>query len=1773
MKKRMLALLLTLCMVVSLLPAQMVAAEAVENLVLGQKVAVASGTSYFFTPEESGTYTLCTQMCNQIYAKRDGKYIDHGEWYRGEEGDRYYGAVWEMEAGVTYQIVLDPAEGCTMTMYKETAPTAISCNNVSISGYVGRGDGGQITYEPVYANPTRETPTYTVADPSIASCGGDMDDYHIEFLEAGKTTVTVSIGGATTQIQVESRAYEQLEVGKKLTTTAPTDKCVFQYFTAPETATYIFDIDAAMATVWDDNDDELDFWDDGSIRKFDLTEGKTYTVIAEDEPGTTVSTLITKEGAEQATAEVTILGNSKTFVLQKGDLAEGPWPSLSFDVPVGSTLGAEGYTIVFEDNETPLGWTVNGTESLATTAEVLNYPINGATTFEAGWPGAGGGDSGDEKRPNMEVHGDGGAFIVKTEYDEWETDGYGEIREAGKSLADGGVTISDPVFWDPDRAFVGWMAYTHEILTDEEGNTYEDNVQIEGTSIMTTAEMLKYPAREDGKTVIFTAQWEGDDRDYYSDVGFETLSGTLTMMYPDGSTHTTTAPGNRCAKNGSKISDQIDWTIPNAPVHPEYTFEGWLEYNESDGMVLVSHNIYSTAEVFDMPVPDYNVRFVAKWDGLDMDYYISLNNGSGGGGEQPNMEVHGDGGAFIVKTANEEWETEWHGVYLGAGKTLSDSGLIISDPVFWDPDRAFVGWMACTHEILTDEEGNTYEDNVQIEGTSIMTTAEMLKYPAREDGKTVIFIAQWEGDNADYYTDVMFDTHGGMLRVVEGDWQMETDFMGWGVRQDGTKISSQLGWQFDGDPVHDQYTFEGWLEYRDGQEGATLVSETLYTSAEILDKTVEADNMWFVAKWDGLDMDYYRNLFRGGGGGEDGEPSNVWVQGNEGEYTLVEPDGYVSQNVGGWGMNVPLGSSLAEEGYVVSDMEYWTPRAFKHWKLDIETPVYNENGDIDYWNWETREESLTTEQMLSYPIQEDGSNYNFIAVWEGDDSDYMASVEFQGRGADLIIQGPYETWTTDSYYTNLRKDGTKIGEQMFETTISAEGDPNWGDMEGWLSCEWLDGDVLLLLSETAYTMDQILDMVPTAPLIFVPKWSNVDLADYARLFGVRTSLYPEGTIVTDMVLDTPYEMTAGKTYGFNFTALSSGSYSLMTDAPQGIDTELCLQHISGGEWYISEAYPATTWLNTSGTLRLMVQPNVDCKLWVEEAPVVTKIELISQEEATYLKNDDLNYTAILEDTEMRLTLSNGQTEVVNGGEMWRYDWGYHDLPTTVELQNVTDSGAVLYLKCCEAEVRVPVAFDSASVVKMEVIPAADMFEFYENVNGFISENGEEGPFFYYTAADYAFSFATYRFTWSDGTVEDFQLDIQGQYGNFYHGVELWTDHAQWQEPWGVGEHTFNVWFGQMKDSLTVEIKPNPVESIKLLSLSPEQYTLGDPDYFSKSEDGWDLEWISFQKYQLEVTYKDGTTEILTEADETIYRDMIWLIDGKEAGGYAEQWHFTEPGKVMLNMTFMGLEAGYEVQIVEQAVVDGNVSVSDATVDKALENVEDGTVKLDAAATGEDVSSVKLPVTSVEKLAEEKVEQVVVELDSATVAMDTAALEAISQQAAGSTVTLSVEKVQEDTLTAAQQTALQGKQVDLVLTALVLSDGEPIGDFKGGSVTVSVPFTLPAGAKAEDYAVWYVAEDGTMTKMDTTYANGKLSFVTGHFSDYVVLKSEDAGLRGDMNGDGSVNDDDVILLLWYTLLPDMYSIQGNADFNADGSVNDEDVIYLLWHTLLPDMYPL
>ena len=71
-------------------------------------------------------------------------------------------------------------------------------------------------------------------------------------------------------------------------------------------------------------------------------------------------------------------------------------------------------------------------------------------------------------------------------------------------------------------------------------------------------------------------------------------------------------------------------------------------------------------------------------------------------------------------------------------------------------------------------------------------------------------------------------------------------------------------------------------------------------------------------------------------------------------------------------------------------------------------------------------------------------------------------------------------------------------------------------------------------------------------------------------------------------------------------------------------------------------------------------------------------------------------------------------------------------------------------------------------------------------------------------------------------------------------------------------------------------------------------------------------------------------------------------------------------------------------------------------------------------------------------------------------------------------------------------------------------------FADGSATVSIPFAqeVPAGKVAK---VYYIADDGTRTDMNATFADGKVSFITNHFSTYAVVFENAAVANGGLSG--------------------------------------------------------
>ena len=195
------------------------------------------------------------------------------------------------------------------------------------------------------------------------------------------------------------------------------------------------------------------------------------------------------------------------------------------------------------------------------------------------------------------------------------------------------------------------------------------------------------------------------------------------------------------------------------------------------------------------------------------------------------------------------------------------------------------------------------------------------------------------------------------------------------------------------------------------------------------------------------------------------------------------------------------------------------------------------------------------------------------------------------------------------------------------------------------------------------------------------------------------------------------------------------------------------------------------------------------------------------------------------------------------------------------------------------------------------------------------------------------------------------------------------------------------------------------------------------------------------------------------------------------------------------------------------VVDNNANVSADAIDKAVtEAGNDATVVLPVEQEG--VSSVTLPVGSLIDLADSDKEltietpDVVVTIDNATLA------EVVAQAENVNSVIVEVVKVEEEALTETQKEAIKDKEVAMVLSAQIIADGKNISDFKGGKVTVEVPFVPAENSKVEDYKVVYIADDGKIEEIPFKYVDGKIVLELEHFSEYAIVKDAVTSAEGE-----------------------------------------------------------
>ncbi len=192
-----------------------------------------------------------------------------------------------------------------------------------------------------------------------------------------------------------------------------------------------------------------------------------------------------------------------------------------------------------------------------------------------------------------------------------------------------------------------------------------------------------------------------------------------------------------------------------------------------------------------------------------------------------------------------------------------------------------------------------------------------------------------------------------------------------------------------------------------------------------------------------------------------------------------------------------------------------------------------------------------------------------------------------------------------------------------------------------------------------------------------------------------------------------------------------------------------------------------------------------------------------------------------------------------------------------------------------------------------------------------------------------------------------------------------------------------------------------------------------------------------------------------------------------------------------------------------------VDIPDNTLEDAVENALDAvkgtdnapkvTIEVDTPR-GADSLEVELDSTELEDLAENEEATFEVKSDIGTMTFDNEALNAVTESANGADITIVIRKVNNTLELTEEQQEIVGNSPTYELYITV--GGRRISDFGGGTVTVKVPETL-ALTSSSTVVVYYISADGSIKAVETVYdrVNGTVTFVTQHFSHYVIMLSD------------------------------------------------------------------
>lgn len=515
-------------------------------------------------------------------------------------------------------------------------------------------------------------------------------------------------------------------------------------------------------------------------------------------------------------------------------------------------------------------------------------------------------------------------------------------------------------------------------------------------------------------------------------------------------------------------------------------------------------------------------------------------------------------------------------------------------------------------------------------------------------------------------------------------------------------------------------------------------------------------------------------------------------------------------------------------------------------------------------------------------------------------------------------------------------------------------------------------------------------------------------------------------------------------------------------------------------WVVGQKYPISIqfvqWVDGSD------EPIVAIELFANVLVHETEIESIGVKPITLYAGVQ-NYKDIVIVT----TYKNGTEEAQMGGysKDWEWptevgtynkkiylNWGY-EIPVTIHVVEVPTSG-----KCGE---NLTWKYDAATKT-LTISGTGAMYEIAKDLDAFWEYDYSYEPEFWYCDVEHIVveegvtSLPNFAFGW----LEQKTLKLPTTLKEF---PQMWLTVSMNLESLVIPEGITSLigWpFGSPGNSFC---------TLKELSI-PASIT--KIDQLALLFAGIDLESVGDSFNTSIATLHYGGTPAQWEAIEWVKSDFGSIFGSDYTGHLEEFYPIAQEAIDSMNIVFAKSDIPVE---------NGTATIPDSAV-----KVEEGKdVVIDVTDTDKKAEGVVIGAETVDKIADAEV-PVEIKLPDATVSFDKTAIGSVSQQAGNAAVTIVAKEIKEETLNNKQTEALKDQEVLVVLTLEAHAGSTKITSFGGGKVTVSVPFELPQGKSGKDFYVAYVAADGTITAMPTTYADGALTFETTHFSNYVVLDS-------------------------------------------------------------------